>query len=72
MYTVSPGLTLGKWYHIVTEYDGSNFRMYLDGVQKIQKAACTNPPCGDIIYPADYHPASKCFQGDVPLTIGKP
>ncbi|KAJ1482913.1 hypothetical protein T484DRAFT_1802525, partial [Baffinella frigidus] len=33
VYTVSPGITLGKWYHIVAEYDGSYFRMYLDGAQ---------------------------------------
>ena len=28
----SPALTLNQWHHIVTEKDGSNFRLYLNGV----------------------------------------
>jgi len=42
---------LGTWLHVVATYDGEEVRMYLDSFLMASSQACSNSPCGDILYP---------------------
>jgi hypothetical protein len=44
---VSPGaLTPGNWYHCAVTWDGTTWRMYLNGVLAASAASSTTPPTG--------------------------
>jgi len=71
-----PGIIRGDWNYISVAYDGSFIVLYFAGadgaMHKVEKKACTQPPCGQIVYPAAYNisDADSCVPGQTPLTFG--
>jgi len=74
----------GYWFHVVATYDGSALYMQVSHqvdadmpiTEKKVERACSSPPCGNIVYPTDYHPlddqpTTKCTTyGPVPVVVG--
>ncbi len=62
IFPTDTALEVGAWYHLVGMYNGTSLILYLNGKMVRSVPACEGGgSCGNIIYPAAYHPMVRVF-----------
>ena len=69
-FEVAPSIDIGAWHHLVASYDGVLLNLFWDGRKVNHSFACSDPPCGNILYSSPFANTVPSACLDTPFTIG--